>query len=194
MALRLMAYMTLSIILMSFIDQVNATTAGQHNPVVFIHGMYSMATVFTLHMNYLATHGWDINAMTAVELLDKVSFGPVNAETISNAVDMLLQKTGASKVDIVAHSMGGANTMYYILHGGASKVDKVVTLGGANRLVTSFAPSGVKVTTISSSTDTIVNPLLSELSGANNILISGVSHIGLLSDSNVQKLVAENLS
>ncbi|KAG4087132.1 alpha/beta-hydrolase [Neocallimastix lanati (nom. inval.)] len=165
-----------------------------HDPVLFIHGMNSIASVFNPHINYLTRQGWDRNSLYSVDLPDKVGFGPINAKVISSAADKLLQRTGAKKLDIVCHSMGGANTMNYILNGGGSnKVKKVITLGGANKLVTSAAPRGIDVTTISSSSDAIVNPLLSKLSGANNIVISGVTHVGLLSSPQVQKLLKENL-
>jgi len=169
-------------------------SSGGHDPVLFIHGMNSIASVFNMHINYLVSQGWDRNSLYSVDLPDKIAFGSVNAEVISKAADDLLQRTGKQKLDIVCHSMGGANTMNYILNaGGASKVKKVITLGGANRLVTSNAPSGIEVITISSSSDAIVNPSLSKLNGANNIVISGVSHTGLLSSSKVQNLLKQNL-
>jgi len=171
-----------------------SSTGGNHDPILFIHGMASTAAVFTMHLNYLASQGFDRSSMYAVDLPDKVGFGPANAEVISEAANQLLQRTGAQKLNIVCHSMGGANTMNYILNaGGADKVKKVITLGGANRLVTSNAPSGIEVITISSDADTIVNPLLSQLNGADNIIISGVSHVGLLSSPEVQRLLKENL-
>lgn len=176
--------------------QANASLGPNgHAPVLFIHGMYSTSSAFMMIINYLASNGWDRNAMYSVDLPDKLSFGPVNAQVISSAADQLLQRTGAQKLDIVCHSMGGANTMNYILNaGGASKVRKVITLGGANKLVTSTAPSGIEVTTISSSADTIVNPtLLSRLNGANNIVINGVTHVGLLASAQVENLIKENL-
>lgn len=91
--------------------------------------------------------------------------------------------------------MGGANSLYYILNrGGSTKVDKLVTLGGANRLTTSSAPEGVEVTSIYSTSDTIVSPALSRLSGANNIQVSLVSHIGLLFNSRVNALIKTALN
>jgi len=172
----------------------NGNGRRYHYPVIFIHGMNSDDTAFDVHMNFLARQGWDYGSMFSVDLPDKVAFGPINAEVISSEVDQLLQRTGAQKVNIVCHSMGGANTMNYILNaGGARKVNKVITLGGANKLVTSNAPEGVDVTTISSSADLIVNPLLSKLNGANNIIISGVSHIGLLNSPEVQRLLLQIL-
>jgi pimeloyl-ACP methyl ester carboxylesterase len=172
-----------------------SNAGGKHDPILFIHGMYSTSSAFMLIINYLASQGWDRNAMYSVDLPDKIGFGPVNAEVISSAANQLLQRTGAQKLNIVCHSMGGANTMNYILNaGGSNKVKKVITLGGANRLVTSSAPSGIEVITISSNADTIVNPiLLSRLNGANNIIISGVTHVGLLSSPEVKRLLKENL-
>ena len=68
-------------------------------------------------------------------------------------------------------------------------MDKLITLGGANRLTTSRAPSGIKVTSIYSTSDTIVSPALSRLDGANNISVNLVSHIGLLYNSRVNALI-----
>lgn len=52
-----------------------------------------------------------------------------NAEEIAAWVDQILAETGAEKVDIVSHSMGGLSTRYYIKFlGGIDKVDDYVSL------------------------------------------------------------------
>jgi triacylglycerol lipase len=90
--------------------------------------------------------------------------------------------------------MGGANSLYYINNlNGMSKVDRLVTLGGANKLVSSTAPNGIAVTSIYSSSDMIVTNYLSELKGANNIQISGVDHVSLLMNAKVNSLIVQAL-
>lgn len=172
-----------------------ATVETEHNPIIFVHGMYSTSASFMAIENYLRANGWSYDEMYSVELPDKYSYGPVDAAVIEKAVDYMIEKTGKTEVDIVAHSMGGANSLYYILNNnGSDKVQRLVTLGGANRLVTTEAPAGVDVTTISSKTDTIVNyRYLSQLSGANNITITGVSHVQLLFNYEVNGLIKNAL-
>jgi triacylglycerol esterase/lipase EstA (alpha/beta hydrolase family) len=48
-------------------------------------------------------------------------------------VEALLKATGATKVDILAHSMGSLNSRWYIKFlGGETKVDDWVSFGGPN--------------------------------------------------------------
>jgi triacylglycerol lipase len=57
----------------------------------------------------------------------------ITAQQLSVKVDSILQVTGASKVDLVTHSMGALSARYYIKNlGGGSKVDEFVSLGGPN--------------------------------------------------------------
>ncbi len=174
-----------------------AYAKAEHNPVVFVHGLGGASYNFIFIENYLIKQGWSQDQLFAVDLPDKVldaGNNAINSSVINNYVDNVLKKTGKSKVDIVAHSMGGSNSLYYITKlGGNNKVDKLVTLGGANKLGASVAPEGVDVTSIYSLNDEIVTNYLSKLQGANNIRIYGVGHIGLLNNSNVNSLIVKAL-
>ena len=52
-----------------------------------------------------------------------------NAELLKDKIDEILYSTGAGKVDIVAHSMGGLVTKRYIAGNGEDKIDKLIFLG-----------------------------------------------------------------
>ncbi|WP_426445425.1 esterase/lipase family protein [Paenibacillus sp. S-38] len=166
----------------------NATTA--HTPIVFVHGLSGSSSNFIYIKAYLKSQGWSDDELYAIELPSKQGNQLLNSAALDSFVDSVRSKTGHTHVNIIAHSMGGANSLYYILNrSGSSKVDKLITLGGANRLTTSSAPEGVNVTSIYSTSDTIVANYLSILTGANNIQISGVSHIGLIFSSRVNELI-----
>lgn len=178
----------------TFNSTLFASAASDRNPVIMVHGLGGSSTNFYMIKNYLVSKGWSKDQINAVVLPTKTGDNILNGRAISSAVDKLLAQTGASKVDIVAHSMGGANSLYYITKlNGAQKVDKLVTLGGANRLVTSTAPAGVTVTSITGTADMIVASSLSKLNGANNISVPGVTHIGLLNNSQVNALIEQAL-
>ncbi|WP_434752996.1 esterase/lipase family protein [Paenibacillus amylolyticus] len=171
-------------------QSTTASAATARTPIVFVHGLTGSDSNFALIERYLRGEGWSSDELFAMDLPSKAGNQLLNSAAISRFVDDVLRQTGHTKVHIVAHSMGGANSLYYILNrGGIDKVDKLITLGGANRLTTNRAPSGVKVTSIYSTSDTIVSPALSRLDGANNISINLVSHIGLLYNSRVNALI-----
>lgn len=171
-------------------QSLKASAATERTPIVFVHGLTGSDSNFALIERYLRGEGWSSDELFAIDLPSKAGNQLLNSAAISRFVDDVLRQTGHSKVHIVAHSMGGANSLYYILNrGGIGKVDKLITLGGANRLTTSRAPDGIRVTSIYSTSDTIVSPALSRLDGANNISVNLVTHIGLLYNSRVNALI-----
>jgi triacylglycerol lipase len=172
-----------------------ATTTYLDQPIILVHGIFSDGSHFKPMEKYLKNTVKVKATVYAINMPSKIGINSMNGPAISKEVDSILSKSGASKINIIAHSMGGANSLYYINKmKGHKKVNKLITLGGANRLETTVAPEGVAVTTISSKNDIVVIPLLSKLSGANNIVISGPSHNELVGNSKVQSLVKEALS
>lgn len=178
------------VFLLSLLFCMNTFAATARTPIVFVHGLGGDAINFYLMKNYLKSQGWQDNELYALALPTKNGNQRLNSGYIRDSVNQIISSTGHSKVNIVAHSMGGANSLYYILfNGGQEKVDKLITLGGANKLTTNEAPQGVKVTSIYSTADMVVNPYLSKLYGAENIPINYVDHVSLLANAQVNQLI-----
>ncbi|SFC56314.1 triacylglycerol lipase [Bacillus sp. OV322] len=175
-------------------------SASTHDPVIFIHGAGGNSSNFNSIKNYLKTQGWSDDELYSIEMADKTGNSLNNARQLAPFVDEVLKKTGKSKVDIIGHSAGGINTLTYILNGGGSKVNDVVTLGSPNKFITSKAPAStdpkhkIRYTSIYSTSDIVVPAWLSTLQGAKNVQISGVDHVGLIVNSKVNALIKEGLN
>jgi len=52
-----------------------------------------------------------------------------DAVLLKNKIDDVIAQTGASKVDIIAHSMGGLVAQKYVVDNGADKIDKLFFIG-----------------------------------------------------------------
>ncbi len=134
-------------------------------------------------------------------------------------VEALMKATGATKVDIIAHSMGSLNSRWYVKFlGGESTVDEWVSLGGPNH-GTNFAffcfstacvemrpgstflntlnagdetPGPVNYGTWWSPCDEIINPDSSvPLTGAKNTETACISHSALTTNETVYNQVRE---
>ncbi len=111
-------------------------SAGQPaapTPVLLVPGwLEDAAAVAPLRRRLLAA-GWDSAAVLAVDFADPVGSNESHARAIAEAVDTLRARTGAARVDVVAHSMGGLALRYYLWNGGASAVRRAVFLATPQR-------------------------------------------------------------
>jgi triacylglycerol lipase len=106
-------------------------TSAARDPVILVHGYiggYGL-TPWGDIVDDLWDHGW--TSIWEIYYTDPIYQSNVdNAAELAWAVDYVLGQTGASKVDLVCHSMGGLSARWYIkFMGGASKVDDYVSLG-----------------------------------------------------------------
>ena len=156
-----------------------------------------------------------------------LSYGPplcsieVFADQVAAKVDAILGATGAARVSIVGHSMGGVVARAYLRRCGGTKISSLMTLGAphhgsvhawlfpgaclrqlrpgnswlAELNDTEGTPCAVRIVSLWSWHDSMVAPQTSSrLAGAENIELSGIGHNALLGDRRVFALVADELS
>jgi triacylglycerol lipase len=103
-----------------------------HNPIIFVHGWNSTGSIWSTMVSRFKADGWTDAELHAWKYDFNVSNATI-ASRLSAKVDSVLAATGASKVDIVTHSMGGLSSRYYARNlGGTAKIDAWVSLGGPN--------------------------------------------------------------
>jgi alpha/beta hydrolase family protein len=187
-------------------------------PVLLLHGVLCNAGVWYGFRKHLAARG-----LAPVYTL---SYGPplasieVFAAQVARKIDYIRRATGASRVAIVGHSMGGLVARAYLRRYGAESVSSLITFGaphhgsvhaflfpgaclgqlrpGNEWLAELNRSEGVEpaVPTISiwSWHDSMVAPQTSgRLRGARNVELIGVGHNALLNDERVRMLVADEL-
>ena len=188
------------------------TEAAEINPVVLVHGWNgSASSMATLKSRFEAS------GRQAFSLTLPGQNNITNAQALSTFINNVKAQTGATKVDLVSHSMGGLSTRYYIKNlGGGASVAQYVSLGsphygislacflftGSGGQMCPFSsflsslnsgddtPGSVFYTTIYSTSDGLVPTSSSRLDGGACFKqISGVNHSGLTQDAGVYSLV-----
>ena len=188
-------------------------------PVLLLHGVLCNAGA----MRGLAN---DLRARKLGPIYT-MSYGPplesidLFVDQVAAKVDAILEATGASRVAIVGHSMGGIVGRAYLRRHGGSKVSLVMTIGTPHHGSvhawifpgTSLSqlrprnawlselnrgevvPAGARVVSLWSWHDSMVAPQTSaQLDGAENIALSGIGHNALVGDRRVFALVAAELA
>jgi pimeloyl-ACP methyl ester carboxylesterase len=97
-------------------------------PILLIHGIMDNRSVFTVFRRALRRRGFGV--------VHAVNYGLFTGDLREAAhelqchVERLCEATGAGKVHIVGHSLGGVIARYYVQRlGGSAHVDTLVTLG-----------------------------------------------------------------
>ena len=103
-------------------------------PVLFVHGYFAgPGMTWDTMVGRFKDDGCPDSHLMAPEFNDRTGCNPEHGRQISFWVDVLTERTGSPYVNIVAHSMGGLDTRYYIRYlCGYRRVKHVVTLGGAH--------------------------------------------------------------
>jgi triacylglycerol lipase len=193
--------------------------AQARDPILFVHGWNSSASTWNTVVGRFAADGW-----TSAELntwsYNTAQSNATTAQQLASKVNSVLAATGAARLDLISHSMGGLSTRYYVKNlGGGPKVDEFVSLAGPNhgtstanlcfwntscfemRPGSSFlnalnsgdeTPSTPRYGTWWSPCDEVINPDTSTiLSGAANTQTSCLSHSGVKDSASVYAQVRE---
>ncbi|MDX1452732.1 MAG: alpha/beta fold hydrolase [Oleiphilaceae bacterium] len=190
--------------------------ATGNDPILFVHGWNSSGSVWNTMISRFEADGYTANELFNWSY-DHRQSNATTAMLIEDKVNEIMALTGASKVDIITHSMGGLSSRYYLKFlNGTANVDAWVSLGGPNhgtdfanfcfdtscyemRIGSNFlddlnagdeTPGSVRYGTWRSPCDTVINPDSSvTLKGADNTRTGCISHNGLPTDAGVYQEV-----
>ncbi|MEE4490465.1 esterase/lipase family protein [Streptomyces sp. BE230] len=187
-------------------------------PVVFVHGYTGNASNWVTAKSVFQLNGWSSSKLFAYEY-NSYGNNITNAQGLATFVNNVKSQTGASKVAIVNHSMGGLVSQYYLkVLGGNTSVSHLASIAGANH-GTTFAsacliyttcqqmyPGSSFISQISSGDETpgdtayatwysacdgVILPYTStKLNGATNHNVACQTHIGYLTDTIVLGQIA----
>lgn len=200
------------------VSRTSLAGSMKHDPILFVHGYGGANENFCTMIDRFRADGYGENELYAYDYSFVASFA-TDAQEIKSQIDQIMSRTGASKVDIIAHSAGSVSSRYYLKNlGGDSRVDAWVSLAGPNHGTDtadncSFAPcleirpgssflatlnSGdetpgpVRYATWWSPCDETINPDSSvPLAGATNTQTSCLAHYNLLNDPIVYQQVRD---
>ena len=117
-------------------DEAPEEAGAWSNPIILVHGYiggYGLTPWYKLKSR-LRSWGCPSNYIFEMRFSDVLGSNVDNAYELRDYVNYVLAVTGASKVDLIGHSMGGLSSRYYIRNlGGRYKVDDYVSLGTPQR-------------------------------------------------------------
>lgn len=182
--------------------------AVAREPILFVHGFASSGQVWDTMAARFVADGWTVDELHTLSY-DFAQSNVTTAFEVAARVDEILAATGAARVDLVTHSMGGLSTRYFLrFMGGRERVDAWVSLAGPNHGTTGAwlcftwscgemrplslflvalnggdpTPGATRYGTFWSSCDSVINPNGSVwLTGASNAWVGCIDHISMLS-------------
>ncbi|MFF3111250.1 esterase/lipase family protein [Kitasatospora sp. NPDC057904] len=122
-----------SVLLLAAPGVAPSAHADPATPVVLVHGRNADPGVWRATIAGLEAKGFPADRIFAWSYDTSQSTNEVLAGRLSAYVDQVLQKTGAARVDIVAHSLGSLPSRWYVEFGdGARTVAHWISLAGPN--------------------------------------------------------------
>jgi triacylglycerol lipase len=187
--------------------------AAAREPILFVHGWSGAAWNWDVMIDRFRADGYTSAELHAFSY-NSAQSNATTAQEVAAEAEGLRARTGADRVDVVAHSMGSLSSRYYLKNlGGTARVDEWVSIGGPNHGTYTAAgcsllvscrqmlpgssfldalnsgdetPGTVRYGTFWSPCDEIINPDTSViLSGATNTRTGCIGHVSLLASPSV---------
>lgn len=198
-----------------------ASPRAQMLPVLLVPGWLDTDRDLAALRIRLLSAGWEPGTVAAVAFDDPTGSNVAHARELKRAAESLLERTGASRLDVVAHSMGGLATRTWLQAGGAERVRRVVFVAsphqgtwsaylawgegseemrpGSPFLTTLNAdravPEGVTALTVRTPLDThILPPESATLPGVSDVEVCCPTHTGLLRDLEAFRVIRRFLA
>jgi hypothetical protein len=147
---------------------------GHPVPVVLVHGLLGDATNFAMLRGHLGRYG--IHRFSSFGYRPRLDYQRLAAR-LAEHVSTVCRETGATQVDVVAHSLGGLVARYFVQTDGARVVRRLVTLG-TPYLACTNPPQELA---IFAERDAIVPPPADRLRRRIHV-VGACGHLGLLTD------------
>lgn len=201
-------------------DLIPVLTRPGDVPVLLVPGWLDTGRDLAALRIRLLGAGWPAEYVETITFEEPTGSNRDHAEELGAAIDALLERSGARQVDIVAHSMGGLATRWYLRSRGDAPVRRVVFLASPHRGTLSAhlawgggrqemmpdspfldtlnaeapRPAGVEAMTIRTVVDTHIVPGESAtLPGIVDHELCCPTHAGLLRDEEAFRLILEFL-
>jgi triacylglycerol lipase len=185
-------------------------------PVILVPGWLDSARELAAMRIHLLGAGWPTDGVATVTFREPTGSNREHADELEAAIEALVAASASDRVDVVAHSMGGLATRWYLLTRGGGRVRRVVFLGSPHRGTLSAhlawgggreemmpnsafldslnsaqpTPAGVDAITIRTLIDTRIVPGESAtLPGVPDYPLCCPTHAGLLRDPDVFEIV-----
>jgi triacylglycerol lipase len=197
----------------SFFSVKAAPRRTEKLPVMLVHGYRCNSGLWWWMIARLRAAGFAaevIDLEPALVSIDRF------AEQLHHGVEAYLQDTGGPKLRLVTHSMGGLVARAYLQRYGSHRVDKVITLAcghhgtriarlglgknaremepGSAWLAALAEPAPAPAVTVWTAQDNFIAPQTSSrLSGAQEIVLSGMGHLTFMFSPHVLDIVLKEL-
>ena len=136
----------------------------EQTPILFLHGYGGSKANWDSMINRFKADGWTSSSLFAYDFTDTgnctESANVENAHQIKNWVSNILIETGANKIDLVAHSMGGLSSRYFVKFlAEVNSIDDFVSLGSPHHGRIPLVPAQVPCCYSTNTSSTFVNKL-----------------------------------